>query len=214
MITGGDEGVRRPRGGARHRHQDQGADGARYWHRYPLRRLSCLSHQDGPPAWCDAAGGAGDGGGDSLYGWRSGIDRSILMAPICSALISRSPKTPSTERIVERDRSRLCRDGPRTDGAASDAPAEVAHSSPIVSVWHSAGRLGESDEKPFGPTEIAEPIPCSSMTPPHQALLGLPIKLRMVSPSLRQWRRRAATRCGDNCADRRNRNTSSRPGSM
>ena len=43
-------------------------------------------------------------------------------------------------------------------GSASDALADIGHSSPFVFVLRSAEFLGESDEKPFRPTDVAEPI--------------------------------------------------------
>jgi hypothetical protein len=43
-------------------------------------------------------------------------------------------------------------------GSASDARADIGHSSPFAFVLHSAKFLGESDEKPFRSTDVAEPI--------------------------------------------------------
>ena len=48
--------------------------------------------------------------------------------------------------------------GPRTGGSTPDALADIGHSSPFVLVLRSAEFLGESDEKPFGPTDVAQPI--------------------------------------------------------
>jgi hypothetical protein len=59
---------------------------------------------------------------------------------------------------AQRDRGRPWRDGPRTGGSALDALADIGHSSPFVFVLRSAEFLGESDEKPFRPTHVAEPI--------------------------------------------------------
>ena len=42
--------------------------------------------------------------------------------------------------------------------SASDALADIGHSSPFVFVLRSAEFLGKSDEKPFRPTDVAEPI--------------------------------------------------------
>ena len=60
--------------------------------------------------------------------------------------------------IVLRERGRPWRDGPRTGGSASDALADIGCSSPFVFVLRSAEFLGESDEKPFRPADVAEPI--------------------------------------------------------
>ncbi len=42
--------------------------------------------------------------------------------------------------------------------SASDALANIGQSSPFVFVLRSVEFLGESDEKPFRPTDVAEPI--------------------------------------------------------
>src|SRR4051812_17442013 len=49
-------------------------------------------------------------------------------------------------------------EGWTSNWSASDALADIGHSSRFVFVLRSAEFLGESDEKPFRPTDVAEPI--------------------------------------------------------
>src|SRR5215216_1962726 len=65
-----------------------------------------------------------------------------------------SSPSASSRRFTRR----RCARGPRRGGSASDALADIGYSSPFVLVLRSAEFLGESDEKPFRPADVAEPI--------------------------------------------------------